>query len=170
MSIEFHCDHCGKLVKTAKEHAGKRGKCPYCHQPVYIPTPADELEPLPLTPLDAQEERERQSMLEETRELAERLRTEKDVPPDAPRAPLPEPVGDARLSIDMEGLVIEYAACMAAGKLAEAQELATDIRTDLPRAQEVIQRLIGDEIPHPRLAKIPRPVLIGFLKQLRETK
>ena len=170
MSIEFHCDHCGKMIKTAAEHAGKRGKCPYCHQPVYIPTPAEEIEPLTLTPLDEREERERQRALDETRKLAERLSHEKDVPPEVPKTPLPEPAGDLRLGIDVEGLIIEYATCMAAGKLAEAEELAADIRTDMTRAQEVMQRLMSDEIPHPRLAKIPRPVLVKFLRQLRETK
>lgn len=168
MAIEFHCDHCGKLVKTADEHAGKRGKCPHCHQSVYIPTPPDELEPLRLAPLDEGAERERHRLMQEAQQLAQKLRDEKDVPPEVPRAPLPEPVGDVRLSADMESLITEYLLCMSAGKLNEAEALAKDIRADIALADEFIQRLTMDELPPPRLAKIPRALLLGFLKQLHK--
>lgn len=166
MAIEFHCDHCGKLVKTSDEHAGKRGKCPHCHQSVYIPTPAEDLEPLRLAPVDEGEERERQRLLEESREIAIKLRDEREVPPDVAKAPLPEPMGDMRLSSDMEHLVTEYVLCMAAGKLTEAEELARDIRGNRILADEFIQRLTMDELPPARLAKIPRAVMLGFIKQL----
>ena len=39
MSIEIHCDHCGKLIKAPDDAGGQRGKCPYCHQSVYVPAP-----------------------------------------------------------------------------------------------------------------------------------
>ena len=35
--IEFSCRHCGKLVRTPAEAAGKRGKCPHCQGVVQIP-------------------------------------------------------------------------------------------------------------------------------------
>ncbi|MCK4342306.1 MAG: hypothetical protein KAY37_11355 [Phycisphaerae bacterium] len=168
MAIEFHCDHCGKLVKTSNENAGKRGKCPHCKNSVYIPTPSEELEPLKLAPLDTSEEDEKKRLLEETRQLTQQIRGDKtEVPPEMPKAPLPVPEGDPRLQLDMETLVIEYALSMAEGSLAEAEEYAKDIRTDMGRAGDVIQRLTMDDLPPRRLAKIPRPVLIGFLRQLR---
>lgn len=173
MAIEFHCQHCGHLVRTADEHAGKRGKCPRCNNSVYIPTPSEQIEPLKLTPLDDADERHEQELLEESRELAQRILQEKDVPPEsvAHPAPRPEPVGDIRLTAaNMENLVIEYALNMAQGNLREAEELALEIRTNMRAAEEVMQRLTVDEIPPPRLAKIPRPVLVGFFKQLREKK
>ncbi len=169
MTIEFHCSRCGKLVRTTEENAGKFGKCPGCHQSVYIPTPSEDLEPLRLAPVDEKAERERHRLEQEARELAQKLRDETDVPPEAARAPLPEPVGDARLAPDMEGMIIEYAVHMSQGRLNEAQELANEIRQDLPRAQEAIQRLVGDELPPKRWEKIPRPVLLKFLRQLRES-
>ena len=168
MAIEFHCDHCGKLVKTSDEHAGKRGKCPHCHQSVYIPTPPEEIEPLRLAPVDEGEERERQRLLEESREIAIKLRDERDVPPEVVKTPLPEPVGDMRLSHDMEQLVTDYVLAMAAGKLTEAEELAKEIRANRILADEFIQRLTMDELPPARLAKIPRAVLLGFVKQLNK--
>lgn len=169
MSIEFHCNHCGSLVKTAKEHAGKFGKCPHCHQNIYIPTPSEELEPLRLAPVDDADERERKRLLAETAELTRKLRAEKEgPPPEVARAPLPEPLGDVRLPSDMETLVTEYALCMANGDLKEAEELASEIRKDLKRADEYIQRLTMDELPPTRLAHIPRALLLGFLKQLHK--
>jgi hypothetical protein len=174
MPIEFHCEHCGKLIRSGEEHAGKHGKCPACHQSVYIPTPSDQLEPLHLAPLDEKEERERQKMLQASRELAQRLLREREAGPDTGHgraaAPASAPGGDARLNPDMETLVIEYAICMADGNLAEAEELAVDIRRNMKQAEDVMQRLTLDEMPPPQLTKIPRPVLVGFFRQLREPK
>ena len=131
MAIEFHCEHCGKMIKTAKEHGGKQGKCPYCQKMVYIPVPDDELEPLKLAPLDPEAERKRQQLLDETRDLTRRIRREKGtLPPEPAKAPLPEPTGDVRLKTDMDTLVVEYVACMAAGNLSEAQEYAAEIRQE----------------------------------------
>jgi len=39
MTIQFQCQ-CGKLMKTADESAGKRGKCPACGAVITIPEPA----------------------------------------------------------------------------------------------------------------------------------
>lgn len=173
MAIEFHCDHCGKMVRTGDEHAGKRGKCPHCQNSVYIPMPSDQIEPLALSPVDETDERHRQELLDETRDLVQRIRSDKDtLPPESAAAPpRPAPMGDARLTAaNMESLVIQYAICMAKGKLSEAEELAGDIRTNLKAADEVIQRLTLDEVPPPQLADIPRPVLVRFFKDLREKK
>lgn len=39
MTIEFHCPHCDKLLKTPDEKAGVRANCPGCGQVVTIPNP-----------------------------------------------------------------------------------------------------------------------------------
>ncbi len=174
MAIEFHCEHCGKMIRTADEHAGKRGKCPHCQNSVYIPSPANEVQPLDLAPLNARDEEEERELEEESRRLAQQIREEKDVPPESyTTAPTPsaEPLYDARLTaVNMDNLVIEYALCMSKGKLAEASELAAEIRTSPRALEEVVQRLMMDEVPPAQLSKIPRPVLMGFLRQLREKK
>ncbi len=170
MAIEFHCDHCGHLVRTSNDNAGKRGKCPHCHLSVYIPTPSEELEPLRLAPVDAAEEEARRRELEESRAVARRLREEQEAPPpmEVSEEPLAEPLGDARLPSDMETLVTEYALCMADGRLSEAEDLAVQIRMDLQHADEYMQRITMDELPPARLAHIPRALLLGFLKQLHK--
>jgi len=171
MAIEFHCDHCGKHIRTADENAGKRGKCPHCQQSVYIPTPSEDIELLKLAPLDPEEERRKQQMEEETRRVVERIRAERDVPPERGKPQqqaAAAPSGDARLSADMERLLVDYAVKMAEGKLPEAQEIAKELRANHELANEAIQRLMSDDMPPPQLAKIPRPVLIKFFKQLHE--
>jgi len=173
MAIEFHCEHCGKLIRTSEGNAGRRGTCPSCHQSVYIPTPDDQLEPLPVVPEDEEEERRERELIEEARRLARRLMTERDTPPEAPTpsTPKPAPEGDARLARAlMEEQIVEYIRCMARGELTRAQGLAAEIRQDLKLANEVIQRLTADAILPAELDDIPRPVVIGFLKQLREKK
>lgn len=179
MAIEFHCEHCGKAIKAPIEAAGHRGKCPGCHNSVYIPTPSEDIEPLPIAPIDTREEADRARDLEETRALQRRLLGEKDLPPERPGTRPPagggmaeprEPVHAGPGKADMENLVIDYAICMADGDLAGAEQIARDIRRDLKAAENVMQRLTIDEVPHAALANIPRPVLVGFFKQLRERK
>lgn len=167
MAIEFHCVHCNHLVKTTDENAGKRGKCPHCHQSVYIPTPSDQIEPLDLVPLSAEEEAEKQQVAEEARRLAEALRQERGTPPAESGAGHPARPAAGAPAASMETLVIEYVLAMAEGNLNEAEKLRTQIHTDMNRANEIIDRLTIDEMPPRRLARVPRPVLQGFLRQLR---
>lgn len=166
MAIEFHCDHCGKHVRTSDEHAGKRGRCPFCKGSVYIPTPSDQIEPLGLAPVDPSTEHEKQQALEESRDLARNIRGDKTALPPETRKPVPPaaPVGDPRAN--METLIIDYCRAMADGDLTEAEQYAEQIRADLDTAEEIIQRLTMDDIVPRALARIPHPVLVGFLRQL----
>jgi len=171
MSIKFPCEHCGKQVEAPDAAGGKRGKCPSCRQTVYIPMPSDQLEPLDIAPVDEAEERERARLRKETQDLQNRLLQERDAPPAAADAAKPRPVEQVFTpKLDMETLIVEYAQAMAAGDLERAEELATDIRTDMSAAREIMERLMVDELPPESLANIPRPVLVGFFKQLREKK
>jgi len=171
MSIEFHCNHCGTLVRAPDDAGGKHGKCPACHQSVYIPLPSDRVEPLEIAPVDEAEERERARLVKESRDLQRRLLEERDIPAGAAATPPPSPAGQViPPKLDMETLIIEYAQAMAAGDLEQAEQLAADIRADMKAAEDVMQRMTLDELPPEGLAGIPRPVLVGFFKQLREKK
>lgn len=190
MPIEFHCNHCGKLIRASDDHGGKRGKCPSCQQSVYIPAPDDQIEPLEITPLDSAAERERQRLLRETRELEARVLREKGAPGEsgpagrggarppsggAPRGAPQEHVRDFEPSMpltrhEMEALVIRYVRAMADGKLPQAEDLAREIHRNMPLADTVMQQLAVDELPPEEIAKVPRPVLIAFFKQLREQR
>ncbi|MEM1210406.1 MAG: hypothetical protein AAGI54_14185 [Planctomycetota bacterium] len=53
VSIELHCEQCGKTLRVDDKYAGRRASCPSCHAPVDIPEKLEELEELEeLEPLD----------------------------------------------------------------------------------------------------------------------
>jgi len=171
MSIELHCDHCGRLVRAPDDAGGKHGKCPSCHQSVYIPMPSEQVEPLEIAPIDETEEQERARLRKESLEIERKLMEERELPKGAAAGPPPSSAGQPPpLKLDMETLLIEYARAMAAGDLEQAERLAADIRADMRTAEENIQRMVADELPPEQLAQIPRPVLAGFFRQLREKK
>ena len=165
--IEFHCPFCGKQIRTADEHAGKHGKCPSCHQSVYIPTPEDRIEPLPIAPIDEEFERDRQRLLDETRQLQHRLLHERDLPEERGRPPPSDDSAPPTPAVDVEPWVAGYVKARADGALDSAGRLAAQARRHTRELDEVVQRMTADEIPPTALARVPRPVLIGFLKQLR---
>lgn len=41
--IHFDCQHCGKPVRVPDAHAGKKGRCPSCHEVVSIPLEDDAI-------------------------------------------------------------------------------------------------------------------------------
>ena len=54
MNVELHCSGCGKLIRAPGEAAGRWADCPACGRRLYIPTPAAELDEIPLSPEDTQ--------------------------------------------------------------------------------------------------------------------
>ena len=42
MTIEFHCPHCDKFLKTPDDKAGRRADCPGCGEPVTVPEISEE--------------------------------------------------------------------------------------------------------------------------------
>lgn len=49
MTIEFHCPHCEKLLRTADDKAGVQANCPGCGQLVAVPTQSLEESALPVS-------------------------------------------------------------------------------------------------------------------------
>lgn len=188
MAIELHCNHCGKLVKAPDDAAGKHGKCPSCHQMVYIPTPSQDVETLDLEPVDAEFERRKQKLMDETNQLTRRILMDREgVPPEKPgdraeRIAAQERASAERANIDRAAarggatisstqandLVIRYVAAVADGNVSEAEKLSGVLRENSRLTDDAIQRILSDEIPPPAIAKIPRPLLMGILKKLRE--
>ena len=85
MAIVFHCEHCGKEIRAADTAGGKWGKCPTCHNKLYVPSlePGEELK---LAPEDNKDlEREKQLMAE-TYRLTQDILKEREVP-EGPAAP-----------------------------------------------------------------------------------
>ena len=163
--IEFRCDHCGRLVRAPRSAAGRRGKCPYCQQAVYIRTPADDLEELDLVPLDeAAEAEEARARRKATRYAADldRDRAPAEADEDRPPRASSAPIGDA------DELVADFVRALASSQLEQADSIADRLRGHRAQALESIERVGSAPSPPAGLEEIPGPVVQGFLNTLRE--
>lgn len=182
MSVKFHCSHCNKLIKAPDEAGGKHGKCPYCKQEVYVPTPDDQLDVIPLAPIDQDaEQRERELAEEDLRLRAAASREEES----KPRRGRPTHVSDDTGPIGLAGeslrspppattgggataMIVRFVLAMQASELDEADRLAARLKRAGGRAKDEVQRLMVDEIPAAGLEDVPPALCKGFLKSLLE--
>ena len=169
MGISFHCEHCGKKIEAPDTAGGKWGKCPACHNKVYVPAnnpPDDELR---LAPIDTEEERKRKKMAAEVDRLREKILDEKDIPEEGvvPKnqsaAPEPGDLSDAELTT----FIISYLRQMADGELDLAEQTAKTIFPNGQNAIRPLEKIALSEIPEPEIADIPQQVLSGLIKNLR---
>jgi len=173
VSIEFHCPHCSKLIRAPAEHGGRRGKCPYCKQSVYIPSPPDDAGPIAVAPVDEAEERRRRELDAEAVRYNAMLSREQAEPPDT-GAGGPEPTPETAIappraelnSEDAEALIIQFVSAMRESRLEEAEEAADTLRGNADLARRHVQRLMVDELPPPSLSKVPPALYKGFLRTL----
>jgi len=170
VSIELHCDHCSKLIRAPDEAAGRRGKCPYCHQSVYIPSPPEAIEEIPLSPVDEGGEQEQKRLTEEMRRTQRELLAEHRPPPDravpvSRESAMPETIRDEGDSV--EDMVVDYLLLMRESQLVEAEAVLADLLKQKAAARAVVERLSTDAVPPEALAGIPAAVYHGFLKNLR---
>ena len=173
MAIVFHCEHCGKKIDAPAEAGGKWGKCPACHNRVYIPqmepAAADELH---LAPVDEGDEERRNRLLTETFQLTQDILQEKGVPETSSEDAPPKedsllipmvPMGDKELTKE----VVQYLRLMADGDLDKASQVIGMISPYRRQALAILDRIALGEILDPRLAAIPPHVLSGLIRNLR---
>lgn len=163
MAIIFHCEHCGRKIEAPDTAGGKWGKCPACHNKLYVPAP-DTGEELKLAPLnESDRERERQLMAE-TYRLTQDILKEREIPEGPPEpAPAIYEMSDSELRRN----VIIYLRQMARGELDEADRTAALIAPFAPKALEIVDRIAFSEIPESELADIPQQILAGSIRALR---
>lgn len=163
MAITFHCEHCNKKIEAAETAGGRWGKCPACHNKVYVPRP-DSGEELKLAPIDASFlERERQLMAE-TYRLTQDILKEREIP-DGPRE-----TGGAVYEMsdgELRKNVIMYLRQMAQGDLDEAEGTGALIAPFRNRVTDILDIIALSEIPEPELADIPQQLLAGAIRALR---
>ncbi len=171
MSIELHCDHCSKLIRAPDEAAGRRGKCPYCHQSVYIPTPPEAMDEIPLAQVDETAEEQQQRLTEESRRTQRELLADNRPPMDRG---IPAPPTESAMPDDLpdagetaEDMVIDYLLLMRESQLVQAESLLADLLTQKAAARAVVDRLAADAVPPRALGSMPPAVYQGFLKNLR---
>ena len=147
MAITFHCEHCGKKIEAPDSGGGRRGKCPACHNRVYIPSPQTDDDDLHLAPIDDQEETQRRKMMAETLNLTQQLLDENNVP-DMPSEDAPPPrtaVGAMSLlgkeENDPAQPIVHYLHLMADGKLDQAAKLEKTIAGLGQRANQILEKI-----------------------------
>jgi hypothetical protein len=173
MAIPFHCEHCGAKIDAPAGTGGRWGKCPACHNRVYIPL----LEPAPdddlrLAPLDETEEERESRLLAETFQLTQEILQEKAMPEEETEdAPAPtnsmfipmEKMGDKDLAKE----VVRYLRLVADGDLDKASEVMGVISAYGRQTLAILDRIALGEILDPQLATIPPQVLSGLIRNLR---
>jgi phage FluMu protein Com len=172
MAIEFHCNHCAKLIRAPDEAGGRRGKCPYCKNSVYIPMPTDQLKEIPLAPEEVGAD---PADLDEDSLASDRAILRDD-------SPVPETdVGGAERSAgasddvvpglgaaedSADELVVEYLALMRESELEQAETVVAALLKQKEAARQVVERLAADAVPPAELGDIPPPLYQGFLRNL----
>ena len=170
MAIIFHCDHCGKKIEAADSAGGKWGKCPACHNKLYVPASESD-EELKLAPMDITAEKREKQLMDETNKLTLDILKEREAPegsaePDEP-AETAGP-GFEMSQVELKQYVIKYLRLMADSELYEAQKIAALINPYGARAVKILDKMAVSDIPEPELAGISQLVLSGLIRSLRD--
>lgn len=174
MGIQVHCEHCRQTIIAPDDSGGKSGKCPHCGGAVYIPMPAegDEGE-LSLAPIDEEAERRERKAAQEARALQYQLLHEQGVPGEPSsrkNVRLSDSTAPASAGLpvkELNRLVVHYVEAMAGGKLDEAEKIIARLTGQRLQVLTILDNLATEELSAYGLPALPRPVLLGFLKQLR---
>jgi hypothetical protein len=164
MPIKLHCDHCGKEIKAPDDAGGRWGKCPACHNKVYVPLPPAADDELKVAPLDESELQKQQQLMAETYRLTRDILEEQNVPeaPAAAGGP-PAEISEQQLT----EFIVRYLRQMVDGRLDEAQRTADRIVPHRRKAAVILDQFSKSDAPDPELEDIPRQVLSGFIRNLR---
>ncbi len=164
MSIEIHCQGCGKLIRAPRDAAGRWARCPACGREMYIPTPPEEIEELPLSPEDTALLEREATLQAERRRLDSVIRREKEAPNESSgRRAAPRETTAAGISES----VIEYLRAMERSDLGIADRVLPLLQKHRTEALALLDRLAADQMPPAALSHIPPGVYQGFLKHLR---
>jgi phage FluMu protein Com len=161
MTITFKCEHCGKKVEAPDSLGGKRGKCPYCKQSNYIPSPVTDDDLIPLAPEDAEAEQQSHGERSQERVLIAAMDTVASMS-------VPLEHRDEVSAEDLYHLVVNYCLGLSGSKLEEAQDNLARLQRFPHSAATAVEDFISGKAIEPALDGIPAKILQGFLNQLRD--
>jgi hypothetical protein len=162
MAITFHCEHCGKKIEAQDSAGGKWGKCPACHNKLYIPGLESD-EELKLAPIDEGDQAKQKELMAETYELTQDILLEREVPNElSDVAKTASGTSDKELTKN----IVAYLRQMADGNLNQAERIANSIVPSGSRALKILDGIALSEMPEPQLAGIPQQVLSGLIRTL----
>jgi hypothetical protein len=163
MSITFRCEHCHKEVKAEDSTVGKRGKCPFCSQDTYIPSPVSEDEILPLAPVDEQEEQRQRDKVKALLAAEHELLSESGQPISIPL----EHREDISVR-DLHHFVVNYCLDMFGGHLERSEINTAQLKSFGALGRQAVDDFLERRELEPALDHIPGRVLQGFLMQLKQ--
>lgn len=169
MAIIFHCDYCGKKIEAPDGAGGKWGKCPSCHNKLYVPAPEVD-EEIKLAPIDLTAEEKEKQLMDETFQLTQEILKEKDIPPGAADPDEPNETTGAGFEmsqVELKQYIIKYLRLMADSELYEAQKIAARIKSHGARVMKILEQMTDGDISEPELAGISHLVLSGLIKSLK---
>ncbi len=169
--IRVICEHCNHAIKAPREAAGRRGKCPHCHNSVYIPTPESELDEIPLELEDEQSHSAAQRLEKEAAEVAAAMRRETKEVPEGKVTPQPEgpaPRKTALNATDINELVIRYLLAMQVSELERAEALVAELKGVARQAKSKIQQMMVDSMRPEAVRSMADGLYQGFLRKLLE--
>ncbi len=164
MAIVFHCEYCSKKIEAADTAGGKWGKCPSCHNKLYVPS-QDTGEELKLSPIDETDVEREHRLMAETHKLTQDILKEREIP-DGPAPPAGAVYQMSERELTQN--IIMYLRQIVNGELDEAERTAALIAPFDHRAVAIIDRIALSEIPEPELADIPQQMLAGTIRTLRD--
>jgi len=170
MAIIFHCEYCGKKIEATDGTSGKWGKCPACHNKLYVPS-SDSGEELKLAPINVTDKEREKQLMAETHKLTQDILQERKVPEGATEAIEPiETTGPVFEMSEREltKYIIMYLRLMADSELYEAQRIAALIAPHAAQTVKILDKIALSEILEPELADIPQHVLSGSIRTLRD--
>ena len=167
MGITFHCEHCGKKIQAPDTAAGKKGKCPACHNQVFVPPAEMADDELKLAPIDEGEIEREKRLLAESFKLQQNILSETVVPEEeggAKPARPPAAADDKKVTAQ----IVTYLKLMVNGELDKAEKLAGTIKSYGEQAADVLDQIAYGEKTIEELENIPQQVLFGMIKELQE--
>ena len=170
MSIIFHCDYCGKKIEAADSAGGRWGKCPACHNRLYVPS-SHSGEELKLAPIDETDLEREKRLLDETHKLTQDILQEREVPEATPETIGPIETAGPVLEMSERELtkyIIMYLRLMADSELYEAHRIAGLIAPHSEQAVKILDKIAFSEILEPELADISQLALSGSIRALRD--
>jgi hypothetical protein len=169
VAIEIHCVRCGKTIRAPDNAGGKRGRCPGCGHEMYIPVPPDQIEEIPLAPVDEEEERKAAELRREAIRYAAMVDKSGGAPTDARKGGGRSGRGGqgSSASIDVAKEVADFVLAMGNSQFEDAEAVVARLRGAGKKAREYVQSLLVDQMP-PKFGKVQPQIAKNFLKALSD--
>jgi DNA-directed RNA polymerase subunit RPC12/RpoP len=167
MSISFHCEHCGKRIQAPDTAAGKKGKCPACHNQVFVPPAEMGDDELKLAPINESEIEREKRLIAESFKLRQSILSETAEPDEGKGV---KPAKPAAIADDKKvtAQIVTYLKLMVNGDIDKAERIANGIKSFGDQAADILDQIAYGEKSLDELEDIPQQVLFGMIKELQE--